>query len=157
MLDYAALSALAAVIEEGSFERAALALHVTPSAVSQRIRLLEERSGSPLVVVTRGGDGAYASLRGEAVAVTSPQFTVVDTVGAGDTFTAGLLHWLHEIDVLGGRLTSHPVADLADAMTVATDVAAVVCQRAGANPPWAHELAELPVRRLPEFRTSARG
>ncbi len=50
MLDYAALSALAAVVKEGSFERAALALHVTPSAVSQRIRLLEERIGSPLVV-----------------------------------------------------------------------------------------------------------
>jgi LysR family transcriptional regulator, chromosome initiation inhibitor len=50
MLDYAALCALAAVIREGSFERAALALHVTPSAVSQRIRLLEERVGCALVV-----------------------------------------------------------------------------------------------------------
>jgi LysR family transcriptional regulator (chromosome initiation inhibitor) len=50
MLDYSALSALAAVIREGSFERAALALHVTPSAVSQRIRLLEERAGCALVV-----------------------------------------------------------------------------------------------------------
>ncbi len=50
MLDYAALSALAAVLREGSFERAALALHVTPSAVSQRIRLLEERAGCALVV-----------------------------------------------------------------------------------------------------------
>ena len=40
MLDYAALSALAAVIREGSFERAAGALHVSPSAVSQRIRAL---------------------------------------------------------------------------------------------------------------------
>ena len=50
MLDYAALSALATVIREGSFERAAMALHVTPSAVSQRIRLLEERVGSALVV-----------------------------------------------------------------------------------------------------------
>lgn len=50
MLDYAALSALAAVIREGSFERAALALHVTPSAVSQRIRALEERVGCALVV-----------------------------------------------------------------------------------------------------------
>ena len=50
MLDYAALSALAAVIREGSFERAALALHVTPSAVSQRIRALEERLGCALVV-----------------------------------------------------------------------------------------------------------
>ncbi len=50
MLDYSALAALAAVIREGSFERAARVLHVTPSAVSQRIRLLEERAGCPLVV-----------------------------------------------------------------------------------------------------------
>ena len=50
MLDYASLAALAAVIQEGSFERAARALHVTPSAISQRIRLLEERVGSALVV-----------------------------------------------------------------------------------------------------------
>lgn len=50
MLDYAALSALAAVVREGSFERAAQALHVTPSAVSQRVRLLEERLGCALVL-----------------------------------------------------------------------------------------------------------
>ena len=50
MFDYAALSALAAVVREGSFERAAAALHVTPSAVSQRIRALEERVGCALVV-----------------------------------------------------------------------------------------------------------
>lgn len=50
MLDYAALAALAAVIREGSFERAAQALFVTPSAVSQRIRSLEERVGCALVV-----------------------------------------------------------------------------------------------------------
>jgi LysR family transcriptional regulator, chromosome initiation inhibitor len=50
MLDYASLSALACVVREGSFERAAKALHVTPSAVSQRIRLLEERIGCALVV-----------------------------------------------------------------------------------------------------------
>ena len=50
MLDYAALITLAAVVREGSFERAARALYVTPSAVSQRIRLLEERVGCALVV-----------------------------------------------------------------------------------------------------------
>lgn len=50
MFDYSALAALAAVVREGSFERAARALHVTPSAVSQRIRLLEERAGCALVV-----------------------------------------------------------------------------------------------------------
>lgn len=50
MLDYAALCALTAVIREGSFERAAQSLFVTPSAVSQRIRSLEERVGCALVV-----------------------------------------------------------------------------------------------------------
>lgn len=50
MLDYASLHALAAVVREGSFDRAARALHVTPSAVSQRVRLLEERVGCALVV-----------------------------------------------------------------------------------------------------------
>ena len=48
--DYPALAALSAVVREGSFERAARALNVTPSAVSQRIRLLEERAGCALVV-----------------------------------------------------------------------------------------------------------
>lgn len=50
MLDYASLSALATVICEGSFERAARILHVTPSAISQRIRALEERVGCTLVI-----------------------------------------------------------------------------------------------------------
>ncbi len=48
-LDYAQLAALAAVVSEGSFDGAARALHVTPSAVSQRIRQLEERVGAVLV------------------------------------------------------------------------------------------------------------
>jgi LysR family transcriptional regulator (chromosome initiation inhibitor) len=50
MLDYAQLSALSAVIRTGSFERAAQHLNVTPSAISQRIKLLEERLGVVLVV-----------------------------------------------------------------------------------------------------------
>ncbi|MGH8782555.1 LysR family transcriptional regulator ArgP [Paraburkholderia sp.] len=49
MLDYALLDALAAVVRHGSFDRAAGALNVTPSAVSQRVKLLEERVGSVLV------------------------------------------------------------------------------------------------------------
>ncbi|MBU9379670.1 LysR family transcriptional regulator ArgP [Burkholderia gladioli] len=49
MLDYALLEALAAVIRHGSFERAAKDLNVSPSAVSQRVKLLEERVGSVLV------------------------------------------------------------------------------------------------------------
>ncbi|SBV35651.1 conserved hypothetical protein [uncultured Stenotrophomonas sp.] len=48
-IDHAQLRALAAVIREGSFERAALALSVTASAVSQRIKALEDRIGKLLV------------------------------------------------------------------------------------------------------------
>jgi LysR family transcriptional regulator, chromosome initiation inhibitor len=50
LLDYPSLAALAAVVREGGFERAAAALGVTPSAVSQRVRALEERLGAVLVV-----------------------------------------------------------------------------------------------------------
>ncbi|MFO1140567.1 MAG: LysR family transcriptional regulator ArgP [Paracoccus sp. (in: a-proteobacteria)] len=49
MLDYAALAALAEIIRRGSFEAAAAALGVTPSAVSQRIKGLEERMGEVLI------------------------------------------------------------------------------------------------------------
>jgi len=52
MIDMRQLAALAAVVEERSFERAAQRLHVTQSAVSQRIKQLEERLGQALVVRT---------------------------------------------------------------------------------------------------------
>jgi LysR family transcriptional regulator, chromosome initiation inhibitor len=50
MLDYPSLAAVAAVVREGSFERAARALSVTPSAISQRVKQLEERLGTVLII-----------------------------------------------------------------------------------------------------------
>jgi len=50
MLDYALLSAVAAVVRTGNFDKAAQNLGVTPSAISQRVKLLEERLGTILVV-----------------------------------------------------------------------------------------------------------
>lgn len=50
MIDYAALRVLQTIVQCGSFERAAQLLNVTPSAVSQRIRQLEERVGTTLVI-----------------------------------------------------------------------------------------------------------
>ncbi|MEX1057865.1 MAG: LysR family transcriptional regulator ArgP, partial [Natronospirillum sp.] len=52
MQDYRLLEALAAVIETGGFERAAQRLHLTQSAVSQRIRQLEQRQGQPVLLRT---------------------------------------------------------------------------------------------------------
>ncbi|WP_438280161.1 LysR family transcriptional regulator ArgP [Pseudomonas alabamensis] len=50
MFDYKLLAALAAVIEQGGFERAAQVLGLSQSAVSQRVKLLEARVGQPVLV-----------------------------------------------------------------------------------------------------------
>ncbi|KRB82910.1 LysR family transcriptional regulator [Sphingomonas sp. Root710] len=50
MLDYASLAAVARIVRDGSFERAATSLGVTTSAISQRVRALEERLGTVLIV-----------------------------------------------------------------------------------------------------------
>lgn len=51
--DHRQAEALLAVVDSGSFEQAALALHLTPSAVSQRVRQLETALGTPLLVRSR--------------------------------------------------------------------------------------------------------
>lgn len=63
MLDYAALEALCAVLREGSFERAAQRLHVTASAISQRVKQLEERVGQVLVLRSAPCAGTEAGRR----------------------------------------------------------------------------------------------
>ncbi len=50
MLDYPLIHALAAVVREGSFEKAARSLHLSTSAISQRVKLLEQRLGQVLVI-----------------------------------------------------------------------------------------------------------
>jgi LysR family transcriptional regulator (chromosome initiation inhibitor) len=62
MIDYSAASAIAAVVRTGSFEKAARALNVTPSAISQRVKLLEERLG---VVLIERGTPCTATEKGE--------------------------------------------------------------------------------------------
>ncbi|CAO1665389.1 MULTISPECIES: LysR family transcriptional regulator ArgP [Salinicola] len=52
MLDYKLLEALAAIVDQGGFDRGAQQLNLTQSAVSQRIKLLEARLGQPVVVRT---------------------------------------------------------------------------------------------------------
>ncbi|TCO72994.1 carbohydrate kinase family protein [Rhodovulum euryhalinum] len=98
--------------------------------------------GPALVVLTRGAQGARAITRTAEAAVPARPATVVDTVGAGDTFNAGLLAALRA----GGHLSraglgclSH--AALVGALDLAARAAAITVSRAGANPPWKEELA----------------
>ncbi len=52
MLDYKLIEALAMVVREGGFDKAAGALYITQSAVSQRVKLLEEQTGQVLIART---------------------------------------------------------------------------------------------------------
>lgn len=97
--------------------------------------------GVPLAVVSLGADGAFASLRGEQVRVPIAPTTLVDTVGAGDSFHGGMLHHLAQAGLLGGRLDGLDLSALEEALKFASRVSAITCSRAGANPPWAAELS----------------
>lgn len=97
-------------------------------------------SGAGLVVVTLGAGGSLAVVDGEALRVPAAPVAVVDTVAAGDTFTAGLLAALHAEGLLGGRLTGLSADAVGRALAYASRASAVTCSRAGADPPWASEL-----------------
>lgn len=102
------------------------------------------RLGPALVVVTLGGDGALAVSAGGEVRVPAAPVTVVDTVGAGDSFTAGLLDGLWDERLLGGaaraRLRAVDPDVVERVVRRATLAAAVTVSRAGANPPTRAEL-----------------
>lgn len=107
------------------------------------------RLGPPLTVVTRGDRGAVValSITGELTSVDAPSVAVVDTVGAGDSFMAGLLSGLMDAGLLGGveardRLRSASLAAVRPAVDRALACAAVTVSRAGANPPRRVELQE---------------
>lgn len=98
-------------------------------------------AGARLVIVTRGGDGAVAFSDAHSVEMPARKVAVVDTVGAGDTFNAGVLAALHK----AGALTKSAIGDLgetviAEALLLGMRAASVTVSRAGANPPWVEEL-----------------
>jgi fructokinase len=98
--------------------------------------------GPGIVCLTRGASGVTAHHQGGRIDVPARKAKVVDTVGAGDTFNAGLLAGLHA----GGALTKDALMQpdpgtLRDALALGTAAAAITVSRAGANPPTRSELA----------------
>jgi fructokinase len=97
--------------------------------------------GAALAVLTAGGEGARAITASLDIRQPAVPVKVVDTVGAGDAFTAGLLWGLQHRGLLRRealRLIGEP--DLRQALELAVRIAALTCTRAGADPPWADEL-----------------
>ena len=98
--------------------------------------------GPSVVVLTLGTDGAVARTS-SGVLVQSPRFevNVVDTIGAGDTFSAALLHALSELGCLDVvALASISASKLEIAVRFAVRVSALSCTRAGADPPYGQDL-----------------
>jgi len=100
------------------------------------------KEGPKLIVVTHGARGANAYSRHGKLSVPARKVEIVDTVGAGDTFNAGILASLHE----QGLLTKAAIGGLSkeairNALALGAKAAAVTVSRAGANPPWRHEIA----------------
>jgi fructokinase len=79
--------------------------------------------------------------------VPSRKIKVVDTVGAGDTFTANLLAQLQENNHLGENPTANLMnikdEDLKEFVRVAGIAASITCERAGAEPPTKADLKKL--------------
>ncbi|MER5221155.1 carbohydrate kinase family protein [Streptomyces flaveus] len=99
-------------------------------------------SGPAAVVVTRGGDGLTVFTRdGAEYAVPGERVDVVDTIGAGDTVNAALLHGLAARDALSTTALVGLGADgWGELLRFAARAAAITCSRAGAEPPYAYEV-----------------
>jgi fructokinase len=99
------------------------------------------KRGPKLIVVTHGARGANAYSRYGKISVSAREVDVVDTVGAGDTFNAGILASLDNSNLLSKEaVAALSEESIRQALGFAARVAAVTVSRAGANPPWRHEL-----------------
>jgi len=97
--------------------------------------------GPSLVVVTRGGDGAVAFLDDRTIEVPGRKVDVIDTVGAGDTFSAALLTGLRQF----GRLARKRVGTLdletfGSVLSYAIIASSITCSRRGADLPTASDI-----------------
>ena len=101
--------------------------------------------GPALVVLTRGGEGAVAvTTSGETVEVAAPRVTVADTVGAGDSFMAGVVDGLGRAGLLGAprreQLRAVGAGTVREVLRRAATIAAITVSREGADPPTAAEV-----------------
>ncbi|MGV9561681.1 carbohydrate kinase family protein [Streptomyces sp. NPDC003480] len=99
-------------------------------------------SGPSAVVITHGSDGLTVFTRdGAELSVPGIPVEVVDTIGAGDTVNAALLHGLAARDALSpSAATALDADDWRELLRFAARAAAITCSRAGAEPPYASEL-----------------
>ncbi len=102
---------------------------------------LFDTTAAKVILLTRGVDGVTVLTPDNQFDVPAEKATVVDTVGAGDTFSAGFLAQMQRSGHLTKATLGQAAADdLRKAAAFGAKVAAITVSRAGANPPWASEL-----------------
>lgn len=136
------LVALADVVKVSDEDLAWLVPDADPVAVARDWLAL----GPALIIVTFGGEGAIAVTTAGEQRVTAPRVTVVDTVGAGDSFMGALIDGLWDADLLGAdrrdALRAIDRSTLTELLKRCVTVAAVTVSRPGANPPRLAELSD---------------
>jgi fructokinase len=96
--------------------------------------------GARVVLLTDGSNDVRVVTGSEQLRIPVPRVAIADTIGAGDSFCGGFVAWWHQREL--GRAELYDAALLEGATEFATAVSAVTCQRVGADPPWAYELAD---------------
>ncbi len=115
---------------------------VFPAAHADEVAAQWLAMGPQLIVITQGANGATAYVSSSSVHVPAPAIQLMDTVGAGDAFTSGLLAWLDDHAKLSiDSLQQLDSGNLRLMLQFATQVAALTCGREGADPPHRSELA----------------
>lgn len=126
----------ASIVKVSDEDLEVMGLHGDPH--EQALALLDAKA-TQCVILTRGAQGAWAYTANTHLHVPAPRVSLVDTVGAGDCFYAGLLARLAQLDAL--QVGSVPTTDaLQAALEFGSRVTAHNLQRAGCQPPWAREL-----------------
>jgi fructokinase len=97
------------------------------------------QGGPRVVLLTRGGEGVLVVTGAGDVQVPAPSVEVVDTIGAGDAFGGGFLAWWRSRSL--GREQLDDQSTVVEAATFGALVAAHTVARAGASPPYLHEVA----------------
>ena len=93
-------------------------------------------AATQLVLISRGPDGASAFWDGGRVDVPACELTLADSIGAGDTFHAGVLAFLSREGLLSGEgLSQLDEAVVTRMLNWATVAAALNCEQSGCNPP----------------------
>ena len=106
--------------------------------------------GISLCILTLGGDGAIGyTAAGKTAVSKAPEITVADTVGAGDSFLAATLAYLHQFGKLNTKeqLAGLSETELSNCLAYAGRAAAINCSRQGANPPTKHEMETINERK----------